>query len=86
MVKALARAFWWRKMLDESVHATLEDLARAKGVNATYVTQILRLALLARDIVEAISTGGSRKGCGWRICWTGFRRNGRARRITGGEP
>ena len=32
MVKALARAFRWRKMLDEGVHATLEDLARAKGV------------------------------------------------------
>jgi hypothetical protein len=34
MVKALARAFRWRKMLDEGAHATLEDLARAKGVNA----------------------------------------------------
>ena len=29
MVKALARAFRWRKMLDTGVHATLEDLARA---------------------------------------------------------
>ena len=29
MVKALARAFRWRKMLDEGVHATLDDLARA---------------------------------------------------------
>ena len=38
MVKALARAFRWRKMLDTGVHATLEDLARAKGVNATYVS------------------------------------------------
>jgi hypothetical protein len=32
MIKALARALRWRKMLDEGVHATLEDLARAKGV------------------------------------------------------
>ena len=31
-VKALARAFRWRKTLDTGVHATLEDLARAKGV------------------------------------------------------
>ena len=37
MVKALARAFRWRKMLDTGVYATLEDLARAKGVHATYV-------------------------------------------------
>jgi hypothetical protein len=29
MVKALARAFRWRKMLDDGVYATIEDLARA---------------------------------------------------------
>ena len=39
MVKALARAFRWRKMLDTGVYATLEDLARAKGVHATYVSR-----------------------------------------------
>ena len=57
MVKALARAFRWRRMLDTGVHATLEDLARAKGVNATYVSRILRLTLLAPEIVEAILDG-----------------------------
>ena len=57
MVKALARAFRWRKMLDEGVHATLEDLARAKGVHATYVSRVLRLTLLAPEIVEAILDG-----------------------------
>ena len=57
MVKALARAFRWRKMLDTGVHATLEDLARAKGVNATYVSRVLRLTLLAPEIVEAILDG-----------------------------
>ena len=57
MVKALARAFRWRKMLDDGVHATLEDLARAKGVNGTYVSRILRLTLLAPELVEAILDG-----------------------------
>jgi hypothetical protein len=57
MVKALARAFRWRKILDEGVHATLEDLARAKRVNSTYVSRILRLTLLAPEIVEAILDG-----------------------------
>ena len=52
MVKALARAFRWR-----GHGATLEDLARAKGVNATYVSRVLRLTLLAPDIVEAILDG-----------------------------
>lgn len=57
MVKALARAFRWRKMLDEGVHATLKDLARAKGVAPSYVSGILRLTLLAPEIVEAILDG-----------------------------
>jgi hypothetical protein len=57
MVKALARAFRWRKMLDEGVHGTLEDLARAKGVAPSYVSHILRLTLLAPEVVEGILDG-----------------------------
>jgi hypothetical protein len=57
MVKALARAFRWRKMLDEGLYGTLEDLARAKNVHATYVSRVLRLTLLAPEIVEAILDG-----------------------------
>ena len=57
LVKALARAFRWRKMLDTGVHATIEDLARAKGVAPSYVSRVLRLTLLAPDIVEAILDG-----------------------------
>ena len=57
MVKALARAFRWRKMLDTGEHATLEDLARAKGVAPSYVSRMLRLTLLAPELVEAILDG-----------------------------
>ena len=57
MVKALARAFRWRKMLDAGVHSTLEDLARAKGLAPSYVSGILRLTLLAPEMVEAILDG-----------------------------
>jgi hypothetical protein len=57
MVKALARAFRWRRMLDEGVHATIEDLAKAKRLRKSYVSQVLRLTLLAPDIVEAILDG-----------------------------
>jgi hypothetical protein len=57
MVKALARAFRWRKMLDEGVHSTLEDLARSKGIAKTYASRVLRLTLLAPEIVEAILDG-----------------------------
>jgi hypothetical protein len=62
MVKALARAFRWRKMLDTGVYSTLEDLARAKGIHATYVSRVLRLTLLAPHIVEAILDGRQQEG------------------------
>jgi hypothetical protein len=44
-------------MLDTGVHAMLQELARAKGVNETYVSRILRLTLLGPDVVEAILDG-----------------------------
>ena len=44
------------------MHATLEDLAKAKGVNATYVSRVLQLTLLAPEIVEAIPPTAGRSG------------------------
>jgi hypothetical protein len=44
-------------MLDSCVHATLEDLAKAKGVAPFYVSGMLRLTLLAPGIVESILDG-----------------------------
>jgi hypothetical protein len=57
MVKALARAFRWRRMLDNGVFGTLEDLARAKRLPPSYVSGILRLTMLAPEVVEAILDG-----------------------------
>ena len=77
MVKALARAFRWRRMLDEGVHATIEDLARAKGVAPSYVSRVLRLTLLAPEIVEAIPDGRQPPGvqlAGFSGDWEGQRR------------
>ena len=57
MVKALARAFRWRKLLEDGVYSGIEDLARAEKINTSYVSRILRLTLLAPDIVELILDG-----------------------------
>jgi hypothetical protein len=57
MVKAIARAFRWREMLENGVHATIEEIAAAEKINASYVGRVLRLTLLAPDIVEAILNG-----------------------------
>lgn len=57
MVKALARAFRWRKLLDAGAHGTLVDLAKAKKLAPSYVSGTLRLTLLAPEVVEAILDG-----------------------------
>ena len=57
MVKALARAFRWRKLLETGVYGTIEELAAAEKINSSYVSRVLRLTLLAPDIVEAILDG-----------------------------
>ena len=57
LVKALARAFRWRKLLETGVHGTVDEIARAEGINDSYVSRILRLTLLAPDIADAILNG-----------------------------
>ena len=57
MVKALALAFRWRKLLDEDICVTIEELAKRERVNRGYMSRVLRLTLLAPDLVEAILDG-----------------------------
>ena len=57
MVKAIARAFRWREMLENGTHATIGEIAVAEKINEAYVGRVLRLTLLAPDLVEAILTG-----------------------------
>jgi hypothetical protein len=57
MVKAIARAFRWREMLENGTHATIAEIAASEKINASYVGRVLRLTLLAPDIVEGILGG-----------------------------
>ena len=57
LVKALARAFRWKRMLESGEFVTIADLAEREGIAPSYMTRILRLTLLAPDIVEAIPDG-----------------------------
>ena len=57
MVKALARAHRWKKQLDSGCFQTVQDLAEAEKINPSYIARVLRLTLLAPDIVEAILDG-----------------------------
>ena len=57
LVKALARAFRWKRMLESGEFATVAELAEREGIAPSYMTRVLRLTLLAPEIVEAILDG-----------------------------
>ena len=57
LLKALARGFRWRKLLETGYFATIEEIAKAENINPSYISRVLRLTLLAPEIVEAILAG-----------------------------
>ena len=57
MIKAIARGFRWRKLLETGVYGTIEEIAAAEKINSSYVSRLLRMTLLAPDIVDAILDG-----------------------------
>lgn len=57
LVKTLARAFRWKRMLQSGEFATIAELAEREGIAVSYMTRVLRLTLLAPDIVDAIVDG-----------------------------
>lgn len=57
LVKALARGFSWRKLLDGGSYSTIKEIAAKEGIDVTYIADVLRLTLLAPEIVEMILDG-----------------------------
>jgi hypothetical protein len=57
LVKAIARAFRWQKLLDDGTYATIKEIATEERIDKSYIGDVLRLTLLAPDIVEAILDG-----------------------------
>lgn len=54
ITKAFARAHRWRSLIEDGTYASIAELARDKGVNDSYACRLLRLTLLAPDIIESI--------------------------------
>jgi len=57
LIKALGRAFRWKRMLESGEFATIAELAEREGIATSYMTRVMRLTLLAPDLVEAILDG-----------------------------
>lgn len=57
MVKAIARAHRWKRLMESGRFASVTELAEAEKINQSYLCRVLRLTLLAPDIVEMILDG-----------------------------
>ncbi|MCA3575638.1 MAG: hypothetical protein IOC86_17085 [Aestuariivirga sp.] len=62
LLKALARGFRWRKLLETGDFSTIEEIAEAENINPSYVSRVLRMTLMAPEIVEAILAGKQPEG------------------------
>ena len=62
LIKALARGFRWRRMLEDGRYASISEMAKAEGVERGYVGSLLRLTLLPPPMVEAIVAGQQPEG------------------------
>jgi hypothetical protein len=76
LVKALARAHRWKGMLDSGRFSSIKELAESEHMAERYIGNLLRLTLLAPDIVETILDGRLPKGIGlaqfmkpWPAVW-----------------
>ena len=57
LIKVIARGFRWERMLMSGAFATIEEMAEKEKISATYISRVMRLALLAPKIVETILEG-----------------------------
>jgi hypothetical protein len=62
VIRALARAHRWKRLLEEGRCRSAGEIADAEKVTRSFVNRLLRLTLLAPDIIEAILDGRQPKG------------------------
>lgn len=81
LVVALARAHRWQRLLDDGKFKSVSDLAREIGLDPSFAARLLRLTLLAPDIIEAILMGEEPSGLSLTmltkqlpVLWNGQRR------------
>ena len=57
LVKALARSFRWKRMLESGEFASISELAEREGIAFTYMARLMRLSLLSPELVDAVMDG-----------------------------
>jgi hypothetical protein len=62
LIRALARAHRWKRLIEDGTYRSAAEIAEVEGVTRSFVNRLLRLTLLAPDIVETILDGRQSKG------------------------
>jgi hypothetical protein len=57
LVKALARAFRYQRLLDQGRYGSITELSAVEKLDRGYLGSLLKLTLLAPDLVEAVLDG-----------------------------
>lgn len=57
MIRTLGKAFYWQALLDSGQASNVSELARQLKLETGWVAEVLRLTMLAPDIVQAIMEG-----------------------------
>ena len=57
LIKVIARAFRWERLLMSRKFNSIDELAASEGINPSYVSRVMRIALLSPEIIEAILDG-----------------------------
>lgn len=62
LLKALARAHRWRRLVENGTFDSITALAKSEGVNESYACRLFRLTLLAPAIIVDILDGRHNSG------------------------
>jgi hypothetical protein len=55
LMRALGLAHHWQRLLDEQRAASVAEIAQAEGIDVTQVRRLLRLTLLAPEVLERLT-------------------------------
>jgi hypothetical protein len=72
LVKAIARAHRWQRVPETGECASITEVAAAEKIDRSYLCRVLRLTLLAPEIVEAIMDGRQAEGMTLPALMKGF--------------
>ena len=85
LVKAIARAHRWQRMLESAECGSITELAAAEKIDRSYLCRMLRLTLLAPEVVEAILDGRQSEGMTLPALMKGFAVEWEAQRALAGQ-